>query len=146
MTNTAITTNTETKTASLAIYIDSVLVTTYTYDNEYVTLSQRINVDTVSLSDWRTIVDAIYKFVRYVNKELVPGTPPRELHLEKIKKNNNKIKADFEHETVLITDAEFTEGGSNIVFQSRPETVMVWSCFLAWVDFLDRLYKESANF
>jgi hypothetical protein len=80
---------------SLDIYVGGIVVTTYKYYNGYVKLSERVNTDDLSLSEYRENLDAIAQWFRLLRQatDLLEGQKRGKFTEEFKKKIRSRTRA-----------------------------------------------------
>lgn len=137
--------DTETGMSNLNIFVDNILITVYSYKNDKVKLSERIDPVTTNLNVIKENILSIKKWIEYVRENLFPMTLPKKTYEQKMKKKPMEMIATFERGN-LITDASFDSQTQLITFQPRDEITIGFSDFIGWYDFLFILYRECVLF
>ena len=132
-------------TASIDIYAAAVLVTTYSYATNQVTLSALVSPTTTTMSQLTANITGTQIWTGMVSNLLSPTTTALSPFLQKITKDNN-LKGVYEIDSVQITSVVFHPNTKTFTFQPRPVTTMPYSDFLAWVAFLDAVLKNARIF
>ena len=140
--------NTQDKTASFDLFNGVEFITSYSYNEGIVTLSERLNIDDITKEQLRSNLDEIATFIKYITETLQPiPSYHRGDFLEKITKNPpDNVKADFEVEGIVVTDAKWRVPQQDFRFQPRVEVQLNFFCFRKWIDFLNRFYREGIEF
>lgn len=134
------------KKATLDLFVNNVVVTTYTYDNGIVTLSPLLNDADVHESVFQTNLGFISKWMGIVKTELNPPTQKRAKFTEDIDKKNTKVQATFKNDGNMVTDADFDPSTRTFTFKSRGQITLNFNCFEEWYNFLYRFFKTGITF
>lgn len=135
-------------TASLGVYVDGVLVTTYDYAGGAIELSKRDTPVDVPLDQLLAIVESIGRWVYRITQELRPETGAiSELDEHYIKDPVAlTLRGVFKVSDGKVTDATYANATGLTTFDARGKRTLTFAEFVAWRGFLHRLAREAQDF
>lgn len=136
--------DTRLNTAQLDIFVDDIVVTTYTFDNSFVNFSERPNSTSLSPQVLGVNVLSIQRWIKLIRRNLVVDEQTKNEFEHEMKKTDIDVlfKSDIDGE--LLTDATYDPNSDIITFSARPERDMKYVDFLDWFTQLD-LYRDSCQ-
>jgi hypothetical protein len=129
------------QTAQLEVVVLGVVVTTFSYANGLIELSERPNPLTMGLDEFDMRLAQIRKWQELIASEIRPTLGPRVLYREVLRKSNAGVTAEFIFTTgpnVTVTDINYDNVTTLVTFAPRPAVTMSFSDFVAWQIFLGR--------
>lgn len=138
--------NIEENEATLELFVGGVFVTSYLYNTGFVTLTPIISTTTLTLPELDANLNYIRRWITLIKSEINPVQLPRELFKQELKKTNNKIKGQYEFNTLLMTDVEYNDNTGLVVFQPRLQFILNFNDYEQWYLFLKRFYDNSLEF
>ena len=132
-------------TATISIYASGVLVTTYSYATNQVTLSALVSPTTTTMSQLTANITGAQVWCGMIANLLSPTTAPLSPFLQKITKDNN-LKGVYQVDGTQITNVIFHPNSKTFTFDPRPLITLSYSDFLVWTAFLDAVLKNARIF
>lgn len=132
--------------AEISIFVIDQFVTSYTFSNNEVTLSERPNIDVVTIPNLKNNIEQILKWIKLIIENLNPVTGNLSRFENDLKKTNNNLNGKFECKGDNISDVQFNDNTKLSTFQPRPERVMKFKDFVEWSKFLNKFLYEILNF
>ncbi len=124
--------NTELVTGELNLFVDSLLITTSTYETNEVTLQETEDPIVSNLIAFKENLDASQLWISLIKRELgPPRTQQREFAME-IEKNGDNVKGKYTYEGTQMADIEFTPLTGVVLFQPRPEITFPFEDYIEW--------------
>lgn len=138
--------NTANNQGALDIYNGAVYLTTYSFDNSTVSLSERPNTDVLSLMVLQVNLESIVAWIRMIDTYLGVTSSPRSPYKEVMDKEASSLTGKYFHMGTKISHIDFDSSSGDVTFKPRPATTMNFTDFKAWYSFLYRLYVDSNRF
>lgn len=132
-------------TAFFQVVVDEELVATYNYEDDEISLSERVDPLTIELQKFKEILFNIRIWYNLVQRSLTPSFTAREPFEEEMKKTSTNITAIIEIGD-KITDVNYTNSSTSMVFAPRGVVTLKFSDFIKWNDFLLNFLEECENF
>lgn len=129
------------RTAVMDIVIGGEVVTSYVYVAGEVTMSERPDDTTVGLDEMRRHVASISRWAGLVQSLLGVAPSGRDDYDERHMRTGDDWHSKFKSGHRQITDVSGT--ATDASFKARPQAVLGWGDFVAWVQFLERLAREA---
>lgn len=138
--------DTKTMTASVDIFINDLLITTYSYEDDMITLSERENTDSIDLTEFSETINSVTEWVGLVRSLLAPADEKRSFFSEEMQKLSGKVEGKFVVSVNQITEMEFETSTELVSFQPRSEMILKFVDFFEWINFLSRGLNIMKNF
>lgn len=138
--------NAANKTASLDVFNEEVIVNTYNYANDEVTLSAIEEVQVFTLKQLLTNINSVIGWIQLINRLIKPVSQKRNLFDDTMDKKNSKITAVLKIDNDKIVDVEFDSNNLLSSFNTRDEVTINFEDFIEWNLFIQRFYNNSLNF
>lgn len=138
--------NTTTNQGTLDIYNEALYLTTYSFDNTMVTLSERSNTDVLLLSTLYTNLESISSWIFMIDSYLSVTKSVRSHYKEEMDKGTSVLNGKYFHTNSKITDIKFDLSSKEVTFKPRSLTSMNFTDFKAWYSYLRRFYTDSYLF
>lgn len=129
-------------TATLHLYVDAVLVTSYSYAGGNVTLSERPSETVVSVPQLVKSIQDIITWSGLIKARLAPPAEARPETKYQVVTKEKRIVLTCELAGVPAIDAIYRDNTQQITFQPRPELTSPYSCYRRFVYALDMLQQE----
>jgi hypothetical protein len=132
--------------ATIDLYSSGILVTSYNYENNEVTLEERPNIDSLTISQLVSNLEGIGVWIGLINNYITSVTNKVSRFEEEQKKTNTTIHCKIEIKGDTVSDVLFTESTQLCVFQPRDLIVLSYTNFKKWATFLDIFKRNCLQF
>lgn len=133
------------KTSTLDIYVDNVLVTIYSFNNNIFNLSA-LNTVNVELVELNRNINIIFEWISLINKYLNTNLSIKKNFDNSIKRKDNSVKGKLTIDNILSSDINFQQEDSYVTFKSRSNLSLDTYDFILWINFINTFYKICKNF
>lgn len=133
--------NTVDNSADLDLLVGGNLETTYYYQNNNVTLSERPNDVTIDFAMLKNNINEIFIWISLIDTHLQTNGALTDFSLE-VQKTATVITYKLELAGEEVIDATYTIATGNTLFLARPEVILSWQDFKRFADTLLQLIRE----
>lgn len=126
----------EVDSAMIQFKMGDIVVTTYTLENNVVTVPALDSPVETDVQSHRSSLQELLTWANFAERHVQTSSNPERPFKLEIEKENSLLDVKFTVETTLLMEASYNKSTGLITWQPHPEAVLNWTDFKKWLSVL----------